>query len=176
MTLPTRADINVHDSLDERAACDNFLGKTLEEAEALFAENALYYQEALMHMGPAAFRFYVEAAIRYIRATHDDAMVFAFAGVLECRLEFDRPEMVPIASRLAAICRYILEHSAECGIPQTRAEIEAEAQMLRNVMRSFDVDDVLGKDFNAERFVDLRRRYEVLRDAILQMLEENRTT
>jgi hypothetical protein len=43
MALPTRDDINVHDSLDERSACEHFFGKTLEGAETLFRENSLYY-------------------------------------------------------------------------------------------------------------------------------------
>jgi hypothetical protein len=43
--LPTREEINVFDSLDERAACDHFLNKTLDEAEALFRENAIYFLE-----------------------------------------------------------------------------------------------------------------------------------
>src|SRR4051794_16209879 len=83
MTLPTQAEINVYDSLDERCACSHFLGKTLEDAQALFASNALAYQEDLMFMGPIAFRYYLEAAIRYIEATRDDVMVSALAGVLE---------------------------------------------------------------------------------------------
>lgn len=59
MPLPTRQDINVHDSLDERSACEHFLGKSLLEAETLFRENSLYYQEDLMFMGASAFRFYL---------------------------------------------------------------------------------------------------------------------
>ena len=169
MTLPTRAEINVYDSLDERYACDHFLGKTLEEAQALFANNALVYQEDLMFMGPVAFRFYVEAAIRYIEATRDDSMVSAFAGVLEHRLEFERAELTPVAPQLAAICRFILVNSKECGIPQTREEIETRAQSLRTAIESTGIQDVLGECFNAEQFLDLRHRYEVLRDAFAQL-------
>ena len=55
--IPTANDINVHGSLDEEVACDHFLGKTLDEAEALFRANSLYYQEDLMWMGPRAFVF-----------------------------------------------------------------------------------------------------------------------
>ena len=51
MSLPTHQDINAFDSLDEQTACKHFLGKSLTEAEALFAENSLYYQEDLMFMG-----------------------------------------------------------------------------------------------------------------------------
>jgi hypothetical protein len=62
---PSREEINVYDSLDERSACRNFLGKTLDQAEALFRESSLYYQEGLMWMGPVAFRYYIQAAINY---------------------------------------------------------------------------------------------------------------
>ena len=36
MTLPTRQEINPYDDLDGRVACEHFLGKSLNEAEALF--------------------------------------------------------------------------------------------------------------------------------------------
>ena len=53
--LPTAEEINVFDSLDERCAVKNFLGKDLDQAQALFREISLYYQEDLMWMGPKAF-------------------------------------------------------------------------------------------------------------------------
>ncbi len=174
MKLPTEAEINVHDSLDERCACDHFLGKTLKDAEALFADNALVYLEDLMFMGPSAFRFYVEAAIHYIKATKDHEMVSAFAGVLEHRLEFERSELAPVAPQLAEICRFILMNSEECGIPQTQEEIEARAQSFGSLVEALDTQDELGKSFDVEQFVDLRHRYEVLRDAFAKMAEEDR--
>src|SRR5215216_5731472 len=112
MTLPTASDINVHDSLDERHACEVFLGKSVEDAEKLFRENALFYQEDLMWMGPVAFRFYVESVIRYIQsnASSSDAdAVSCFAMVLEFRLEQEPTELVSVADRLGSICGYIIE-------------------------------------------------------------------
>jgi len=55
--LPTAEEINVFDSLDERCAVKNFLGKDLEQARSLYRENFLKRQEDLMWMGPIAFRF-----------------------------------------------------------------------------------------------------------------------
>lgn len=113
MTLPTRQDINVHDSLDERSACEHFLGKSLVEAEALFRENSLYYQEDLMFMGASAFRFYVQAAISYIQseaATGDSDMINCFAAILEHRLEAEADELRPVAGHLAAVCGYVVKH------------------------------------------------------------------
>src|SRR5580765_4916675 len=113
MTLPTCQDINVHDSLDERTACEHFLGKSLAEAEALFREASITYQEDLMFMGASAFRFYVQAAISYIQsdsATGDSDIISCFASILEHRLEHEADELRPVADRLASICGYIFDH------------------------------------------------------------------
>lgn len=61
VTLPTAEELNPYDDLDGRVACRHFLGKSLAEAEALFRENEIYYQEDLMWMGAKAFCFYVQA-------------------------------------------------------------------------------------------------------------------
>lgn len=113
MSLPTQIDINIHDSLDERTACEHFLGKNLEEAEALFQESSIRYQEDLMFMGVNAFRFYVQAAIKYIQsqsAMGDSDIISCFASILEHRLEFEAEELNPVANSLANICGYIIEH------------------------------------------------------------------
>ena len=61
MQLPTVEEINpIPEDLDGQTAVQNFFGKSLEEAEALFRENSLCYQEDLMFMGASAFRFYVQ--------------------------------------------------------------------------------------------------------------------
>ncbi len=112
MTLPSREDINVFNSLDEEVACRHFLGKDLDAAEALFRENSAYFEEDLLWMGPKAFRFYVEALIRYLRsdASQGDAcIVSCFAGILEFRLEYQPQELRPIASQLASACRDVLQ-------------------------------------------------------------------
>src|SRR5260221_10826007 len=135
MTLPTRQDINVHDSLDERSACEHFLGKTLQEAEALLRENSLYYQEDLMFMGASAFRFYVQAAITYIQseaATGDSAIVSCFASILEHRLEYEAEELRPVADRLAAICGYVIEHYSRFDLtPEIYCDIRPRFQKLQ---------------------------------------------
>ncbi|HET6423072.1 MAG TPA: hypothetical protein VFG20_05275 [Planctomycetaceae bacterium] len=113
MTLPTRDEINVFDSLDERVACRNFLGKTLNDAEALFRDNALFFSEDLMWMGPVAFGFYVPAYISYLEsdaANHDADAVNCFLGVLQYRVEHYASDLIPIAAQLAAACRYVLDH------------------------------------------------------------------
>lgn len=142
MTLPTRQEINIYDSLDERAACEHFLGKSVEEAEALFRDNSTYYQEDLMFMGPVAFRFYAQAAINYIQsepATGDSAIINCFAGLLEYRLEFEAEQLVAVAPQLAAVCHYIIEH-------YERFEVTAEI------------------------YGDLRPRFQLLQQAFLRQI------
>jgi hypothetical protein len=139
MTLPTASDLNVHDTLDERHACNAFLGKSVEEAEELFRENALFYQEDLMWMGPVAFRFYVESIIRYLEsnmATDDADAISCFARVLEFRLEDDPTQFVPIAGRIASICNYITEHTERFSLSEeTYGDIRARFRTLRNTFQ-----------------------------------------
>ena len=113
MSIPTRRDIVRTDGdLDAEWACKNYLGKTVDEAAAMFRENPLHYEEDLFWMGPVAFRYYVEAAIRYVvsdAARNDSVLISAFLGTLEHRAKDDPDELKPMARRLAAVCRYVVE-------------------------------------------------------------------
>ena len=113
MNIPTRKEINVHDTLDERVACEHFLGKDLNEAEGLFRKSAMTYQEDLMWMGPRAFRYYVHSALNYLQsecAAGDWEMVLFFAGILEFWLENYKDEVAPVTTSLAQGCDFIVEH------------------------------------------------------------------
>jgi hypothetical protein len=110
MPLPTRQEICPHDDLDGRVACEHFLGRSLEEAEALFRENSIYYQSDLMWMGAVAFRYYLPAVIQFVRseaATDDSDFIAHFASTLEFHLE---QELRPVAGQLAELCGYVVEH------------------------------------------------------------------
>ena len=141
MTLPTAKEIDPYDSLDGRAACKNFHGKNLDEAEALFRENSLHYQEDLMWMGPVAFRFYVTAAIRYIQseaAIGDSDIINCFAGLLEFRLEHESAELAPVARQLAAICGYIVEHYERFDLqPEIYGDVRGRFQVLQRRFLSY---------------------------------------
>lgn len=98
--LPTERDISVFDSPDEVHAVKVFLGKDLDQAEALFRENFLYYQEDLLFMGPKAFRFYVTAAINYLLSEHssgDSDAASTFCYLIEHRLEHEPGEIAPVS-------------------------------------------------------------------------------
>lgn len=100
--LPAEADFLDPRSqdLDERHAVKMFLGKTPEEAEAMFRQNFLFHQEDLTYMRPEAFRFYLLPAIKYLLSEHasgDSDAASTFCYVLESRLEHDPDALVPIA-------------------------------------------------------------------------------
>jgi hypothetical protein len=95
--LPSAEEINVFDSLDERTAVEHFLGRDLEQAEALFREDL--YWEDLMWMGPIAFRFYVSAAINYLlsdEAENDAYAASSFCSLIGFRLDHKPADVVPV--------------------------------------------------------------------------------
>jgi hypothetical protein len=142
MTLPTREEINVFDSLDERSACEHFLGKSLDEACEMFRAGFSGYQEDLMWMGPVAFRYYVEAAVRYVEsdaAKGDFAVPVFFGSVIRFRLDHDPRELMPVARRLAAACQYVLNHlrgfDPEAGPEEVRRQREVYEALRDSLLR-----------------------------------------
>jgi len=99
--LPTETEINVFDSLDERCAVEHFLGKTREQAQALFREDFFRHNEYLMFMGPVAFRYYVRAAVDYLLGAGEDlgpAEAWSFCSLIAFRLDTGADEVAPVAS------------------------------------------------------------------------------
>ncbi len=115
MRIPRREDINIHDSLDEQAACVHFLGKSLQEAEVMFsgkAGSAFYFQEDFIYMGPVAFRFYFPVILTYLqsdKAAGDSDTVNSIAHVLEFRVKHYEKSLIVIAPQLSALCRYVVD-------------------------------------------------------------------
>ncbi len=134
MKLPTREEIDPYNDLDGRVACEHFLGKSVDEAVALFRENDIYYQEDLMWMGAPAFRFYWTAAEQYIRHETGDISDFIshFASTLRFRLEYEADELRPVASQLAELCSYIVEHWSRFGEgTEVYGDVRARYEELR---------------------------------------------
>ncbi|HEY4258687.1 MAG TPA: hypothetical protein VGM98_00950 [Schlesneria sp.] len=144
MPLPTRQEISPYDDLDGRVACEHFLGKTLEEAEALLRENSLYYQENLMWMGPVAFRYYLPAVVEFIRseaATDDSDFVAFFASTLEFRFKYEPGEMRPVAQQLAVLCGYVVEYWSrfESG-SEAYGDVRTRYQLLQQIFSRMAMD------------------------------------
>jgi hypothetical protein len=87
---PTAAEINpIPESLDGKCAVENFEGKSLVQAEKLFAENGLYYSGNLLWMGPIGFMFYFKAALAYLKSEvslGDPDFLNLMIGTLELRI------------------------------------------------------------------------------------------
>jgi len=134
MKLPTREEINVYNSLDEHSACNNFLGKSLAEVEALLREGYIYPIMDLMWVGPVAFQFYVFAAIKYIQsseAENDADVINCFLGLLEFRFEYEQESLKPIAEELVKACRFIVEHYGQFEIyPEIYGELRPRYEQL----------------------------------------------
>ncbi len=116
--LPSADELNVFDSLDERHAVEVFLGKDLDQAEALFRSNFLHYQDDLLFMGPRAFAFYALAALRYLRNSEssgdaDAASTFCF--LVEHRLEHEPASIAPVAPILRDVFAEMLGDFARFG-------------------------------------------------------------
>jgi len=90
-SIPSKKDINVYDSPDEKSAVENFFGKDLIEAESLFKENFLKYQEDLMWMGCKGFEYYIIAAINYLKSSKlendDEGDLELFCKLINYRIE-----------------------------------------------------------------------------------------
>ena len=146
MQIPTAQDINPFDDLDGRAACKNFLGKSLEDAEAFFRENSLHYQEDLMWMGPTAFRYYVLAVIRYVRseAAMNASDIFScLVSILEFRLECESAELVPIAGELASLLGHMNDHYKKFEpmpdiVPEIDGDVRARVEKLRQIFLTLE--------------------------------------
>lgn len=111
MRLPTESEINVHNSPDEIAACRNFLGKTLAEAEAMFREGGARYQEDLMWMGPAAFNFYLQAVISYLESDSsrgDDHFIDCLDRILTFRS--DEPDFSSASANVTRLVEYVFSN------------------------------------------------------------------
>ena len=87
MNIPSKNDWGKIDpkDLDANWAYKQFIGKSFSEAESMFRENALYYQEDLQSMSEIPFNFYVQALEKYIiskAAKNDSDGASSFLGMV----------------------------------------------------------------------------------------------
>ncbi|MDB5297027.1 MAG: hypothetical protein JWO31_3010 [Phycisphaerales bacterium] len=104
----------------------------------MFRENALYYQEDLMWMGPVAFRFYVPAFIQYIDSVDsqgDADAINCFHGLIRFWLDHYHREVVPVLGSLAAACRYVLNHYDKFEVPSVYGNLREEFEHLLSALR-----------------------------------------
>lgn len=95
MKVPNRSDWGDIDKkdLDANWAFKQFFGKSFTEAESMFQENAMYYQEDLQSMPSSPFNFYAPALAKYItsqRARDDSDGASSFLNMVKWVLQNQR--------------------------------------------------------------------------------------
>ncbi|MEM8496062.1 MAG: hypothetical protein AAF663_11830 [Planctomycetota bacterium] len=111
LPIPSANDIGSASCLDEASALRNFLGKSHDQAVALFQDNFLYYQEDLMWMRPAGFGFYIYAAVEYLvsaDADDDSDAANTFVALIEWWLDEDPEAIAPVRGLLRDACLEVI--------------------------------------------------------------------
>ena len=111
MQIPTEHDwANPYGDLDVRSAKEHFFGKTVDEAEELFVENALYYQEDIMFMPSIPFQYYVHAYINYLlgeQSKGDTEAASCFLMVVKCKMGIHENNPCTLWSRVKEIIFHV---------------------------------------------------------------------
>jgi hypothetical protein len=140
MQIPTREDwgqVNEAD-LDAKWAFDTFLGKSFAEAEAMFQENALHYQEDLQSMPRVPFNYYTPALIKYVtseRAKGDSDGASSFLRLIIWLLKSNREVISPgTEQQLLAAAAHVAErqdfYAADASIYDDFRDLYREIQEL----------------------------------------------
>ena len=68
MRMPSKSSWGIieKNNLDAECAFKQFAGKSLKEAEEMFRDNALHYQEDLLAMPAIAFNYYAPVFAKYV--------------------------------------------------------------------------------------------------------------
>ena len=122
--LPSREEFATRFRIDEQSTVEAFYGKTLEEVQALFAGNFLWYSDELSILPMKPFNFYVVAATNYLRSPEsagDPDSVNGFCHMLEHRLNHPKlglpVEALPnIRSTITAILNDFSRYDADVTI------------------------------------------------------------
>jgi hypothetical protein len=94
--------------LDIPYAYEHFAGKSQLDAVELFKQNAICYQEDLMHMPRACFPYYASAYITYLMSDiseGDSDGASCFFGLVECRAKEIRANDILADSVVACLER-----------------------------------------------------------------------
>jgi hypothetical protein len=111
--LPTAKEIDATDTPDGQHAVHIFLGKNIPAAEEYFEQHSFLAIEDLSGMGPVGFRYYVVAAVNYLKGENsvgDDSMASAFGGLVAWRINQDSQGLTEVLPVIRGAVQYVLEH------------------------------------------------------------------
>ena len=106
MRLPSEEEINPHGSLDEIGASKRFLGRTIQEATEMLLTSPHDACVDLLHMGPRAFEFYLQAVLDALRVAPDYDLVAEIYFMVSAREEIGTLQQG--AERVVEILDYII--------------------------------------------------------------------
>jgi len=112
--LPTKKDFDPGNGcLDAQHAWKQFGGLDLEQAYTKFCENAQFYQEDFMFMGPKAFRFYFPVVDRFLRRERepwefDDSQAWILGKAIRLQLEQCKDDS--LLKAIGELCQYVRAH------------------------------------------------------------------
>ena len=114
-------------NLDAEWAYKQFAGKSLDEAEKMFRENALYYQEDLISMPSIAFNYYAPVFAKYILSDYAESDSDGASSFLHMILE-------------------LLEENRSLAAPETVKLLLDAAKIVSNKQNYYDADiDIYGE-------------------------------
>lgn len=105
MKIPNKHEWGIveKDNLDAEWAFKQFAGKSLNDAEEMFRENALYYQEDLISMPSIAFNCYAPVFAKYILSDYAESdsdgassFLYMIIELLEANRSLAEPKTVKL--------------------------------------------------------------------------------
>lgn len=140
--IPTRDEICIYNSLDERMALKHFLHRSADEIENYFkteAGEAAFYGEDLLHMGPRAFQYYFPAYRHYLESTEaedDFETAQSIIGTIKQRYKHEKSSLVPIKEEVLQCLDYLVNHPVKFNLEgEFKAVLEEGKHMLKAVAR-----------------------------------------
>ena len=105
MTTPSKFSWGAieKDNLDAECAFKQFAGKSLKEAERMFRDNAIYYQEDLLAMPSIAFNFYAPVYADYVLSDNskgDSDGASCYLNMVNELLEANRALAIEMTERI----------------------------------------------------------------------------
>ena len=107
-SVPTYAEVAPGDAPWCLEAAEHYFGKDIEDATRMFESwTSMDLIHDLYWMTPVAFRYYVQAAVRYClsdRCVDDPDAINCMAGTLRLWLDSDPSAIEPLSHHLASFC------------------------------------------------------------------------
>jgi len=129
MKIPSKSEWGAieKDNLDAEWAFKQFAGKSLDDAEKMFRENAFYYQEDLISMPSIAFNCYAPVFAKYILSDYAKSDPDGASSFLHMVIE-------------------LLEANRSLATPETEKALLDAAKIVSNKQNFYNADiDIYGE-------------------------------